>query len=47
MYPETPISSKTYHFINDTERIIGNWLQIETKKRSEIILATKITGKRF
>ena len=43
MYPTTPISSKTQ---GDTERIIGNWLQ-ETKKRSEIILATKITGKGF
>lgn len=43
MYPTTPISSKTQ---GDTERIIGNWLQ-ETKRRSEIILATKITGKGF
>ncbi len=43
MYPTTPISSKTQ---GDTERIIGNWLQ-ETKRRAEIILATKITGKGF
>ncbi len=43
MYPTTPISSKTQ---GDTERIIGNWLQ-ETKRRSKIILATKITGKGF
>ena len=43
MYPTTPISSKTQ---GDTERIIGQWLQ-ETNRRSEIILATKITGKGF
>ena len=43
MYPTTPISSKTQ---GETEKIIGNWLK-ETKRRSKIILATKITGKGF
>ena len=43
MYPATPRSSKTQ---GDTERIIGNWFN-SNNKRSEIILATKITGRGF
>ena len=43
MYPATPRSSKTQ---GDTERIIGNWLK-SNNRRSDIILATKITGKGF
>ena len=41
MYPTTPRSKETQ---GDTERIIGNWFK-SNKKRSDIILATKITGK--
>ena len=43
MYPTTPRSSKTQ---GDTERIIGNWFK-SSKNRSDIVLATKITGKGF
>ena len=43
MYPTTPRSPKTQ---GDTERIIGNWFK-SSKKRSGIVLATKITGKGF
>ena len=43
MYPTTPRSSKSQ---GDTERIIGNWLK-SNNRRSDIILATKITGKGF
>ena len=43
MYPATPRSSKTQ---GDTERIIGNWLK-SNNRRSDIVLATKITGKGF
>ena len=43
MYPTTPRSAETQ---GDTERIIGHWLN-KSKKRSNIILATKITGKGF
>ena len=40
MYPTTPRSPKTQ---GDTERIIGKWIK-ESTKRTEIVLATKITG---
>ena len=43
MYPTTPRSSKSQ---GDTERIIGNWLK-SNNRRSDIILASKITGKGF
>lgn len=43
MYPTTPRSPKTQ---GDTERIIGKWIK-ESTKRTEIVLATKITGKGF
>ena len=43
MYPTTPRSSKTQ---GDTERIIGNWIK-KGNKRTEVILATKITGKGY
>ena len=43
MYPATPRSAETQ---GDTERIIGHWLN-KSRQRSNIILATKITGKGF
>ncbi len=43
MYPTTPRSPKTQ---GRTEEIIGNWLY-SSKKRDDVILATKITGKGF
>ncbi len=43
MYPTTPRSSETQ---GDSERIIGRWFK-RSGKRSNIILATKITGKGF
>ena len=43
MYPTTPRSLKTQ---GDTERIIGNWIK-SNSRRSDIVLATKITGKGF
>ena len=43
MYPATPRSAETQ---GDTERIIGHWFN-KSRQRSNIILATKITGKGF
>ena len=43
MYPTTPRSIKTQ---GRTEEIIGHWFK-SSKRRSEIILATKITGKGY
>ena len=43
MYPTTPRSSETQ---GDSERIIGRWFN-KSRQRSNIILATKITGKGF
>lgn len=43
MYPTTPRSIETQ---GDTERIIGHWFN-KSRQRSDIVLATKITGKGF
>ena len=43
MYPTTPRSIETQ---GDTERIIGHWFN-KSRQRSNIVLATKITGKGF
>ena len=43
MYPTTPRSAETQ---GDTERIIGKWID-KNKRRTDLILATKITGKGF
>ncbi len=43
MYPTTPRSAETQ---GDTERIIGRWFN-KSGQRSNIILATKITGKGY
>jgi aryl-alcohol dehydrogenase-like predicted oxidoreductase len=40
MYPTTPLAAETS---GDTERIIGQWLA-RTGRRSDVVLATKITG---
>lgn len=40
LYPVPP-SADTY---GDTERIIGNWINQNTAKRKELIIATKIAG---
>ncbi|QIE41932.1 aldo/keto reductase [Rhodobacteraceae bacterium SC52] len=40
MYPVTPIKAET---VGNTEAIIGTWLE-KTGRRSDVVLATKITG---
>jgi len=41
MYPTTPLSKETQ---GDTERIIGEWVAA-SGRRSDVIIATKVTGK--
>ena len=41
MYPTCPLRAET---TGDTEIIIGNWIDKNRSKRSDIILATKISG---
>ena len=41
MYPTCPLRPET---TGDTEIIIGNWIDKNRSKRSDIILATKISG---
>ena len=41
MYPTCPLRAET---TGDTEVIIGNWIDKNRSKRSDIILATKISG---
>ena len=41
MYPTCPLRPET---TGDTEVIIGNWIDKNRSKRSDIILATKISG---
>jgi aryl-alcohol dehydrogenase-like predicted oxidoreductase len=43
MYPVTPLSAETQ---GDTERIVGSWIAA-TGRRSDIVLATKVTGKGY
>ena len=40
MYPTCPLRETT----GNTEKIIGNWIEKNQSKRSEFILATKISG---
>ncbi len=44
MYPVCPLRAET---TGDTERILGNWLGKNRGKRSELIVATKISGKGY
>ena len=44
MYPTCPLREETTGI---TEKIIGNWIDKNKSKRSEIILATKISGKGY
>jgi len=44
MYPTCPIKKET---TGKTEEIIGNWISKNKKKRSDIILATKVVGNGF
>jgi aryl-alcohol dehydrogenase-like predicted oxidoreductase len=41
MYPTCPLKAET---TGDTETIFGNWIDNNRSKRSEIVLATKISG---
>ena len=43
MYPTTPKTLETQGF---SEKILGNWIE-SSQKRSEIVVATKITGEGF
>ena len=44
MYPVCPLRAET---TGDTERILGNWLEKNKSKRSDLIVATKISGKGY
>ena len=44
MYPTCPLREET---TGDTETIIGNWIEKNKSKRSDFILATKISGKGY
>ena len=44
MYPTCPLRAET---TGDTEIILGNWIKKNKSKRSEIVLATKISGKGY
>lgn len=44
MYPTCPIKKET---TGKTEEIIGNWISKNKKKRSNIVLATKVVGNGF
>lgn len=41
MYPTTPLSKETQ---GDTERVIGTWVAANKSRRSDVILATKVSG---
>ncbi len=41
MYPTTPLSQETH---GDTERVIGTWVANNKSRRSDVILATKVSG---
>ena len=41
MYPVAPVTAET---VGDTEAIIGSWLA-RTGRRSDVVIATKVTGK--
>ena len=41
MYPTTPLSAETQ---GDTERIIGTWLAKNSARRSDVVIATKVSG---
>ena len=43
MYPTTPLSKETQ---GDTEKIIGKW-NAQSGRRSQLIIATKVTGKGY
>ena len=44
MYPVCPLRAET---TGDTERILGKWLGKNKSKRSDLIIATKISGKGY
>ena len=44
MYPTCPLRAET---TGNTETIIGNWIEKNKSKRSDIILASKISGKGY
>ena len=44
MYPTCPLRETT---TGDTEKIVGNWIEKNQSKRSDVILATKISGKGY
>jgi len=41
MYPTTPLSKETQ---GDTERVIGAWIKDNPSRRSDVIIATKVSG---
>jgi len=41
MYPTTPLSKETQ---GDTERVIGAWVAKNKAKRSDVVIATKVSG---
>ena len=43
IYPTTPLSKETQ---GETERIIGQWVEA-SRRRSEVILATKVAGEGY
>ena len=44
MYPVCPLRAET---TGDTERILGNWLGQNSRKRKDLVIATKISGKGY
>lgn len=44
MYPTTPLTAETQ---GDTERVIGTWVAQNKARRSEVIIATKVSGAGF
>lgn len=41
MYPTTPLSKETQ---GDTERVIGSWIGNNPARRSDVVIATKVSG---
>lgn len=41
MYPTTPLSKETQ---GDTERVIGSWVAKNKARRSDLVIATKVSG---
>lgn len=41
MYPTTPLSAETQ---GDTERVIGSWVGKNPSRRSNVVIATKVSG---